>query len=52
MFRAMIRDRAALHRAMQEILTWDFDRVIVGHGEAFETGGKQRLAEIVSSVER
>jgi hypothetical protein len=52
MFRGMIRDRAAFHRSLEEILQWDFDRVIVGHGEPFETGGKQRLAEIVSSVER
>jgi hypothetical protein len=24
-------------------LEWDFDRVIVGHGEIVETGGRARL---------
>jgi hypothetical protein len=49
-FRSMIRDRAAFHRSLNEIFTWDFDRVIVGHGDAIETGGKQQLRDVVSSV--
>jgi hypothetical protein len=49
-FRSMIRDRAAFHQSLNEVLTWDFDRVIVGHGEPIATGGKERLRDIVSSV--
>ena len=42
--RWMIRDRAAARESLREILRWDFDRVILTHGEVLETGGKERLA--------
>jgi hypothetical protein len=38
-----IRDRKAAYRSLRRILEWDFDRVIVGHGEIVETGGRARL---------
>jgi hypothetical protein len=37
--RAMIRDREAARRSVGRILEWDFDRVIVSHGEVLESGG-------------
>ncbi|MEA5412032.1 DUF4336 domain-containing protein [Synechococcus sp. BA-120 BA3] len=42
-------ERASLRRAMQAVLQWDFDRVIVAHGAVLETGGKQALARAYSS---
>lgn len=42
-------ERASLHRAMQLVMQWDFDRVIVAHGAIVETGGKQALARAYSS---
>ena len=36
-------DRASLARAMQVVLQWDFDRVIVAHGAVVEDGGKEGL---------
>jgi hypothetical protein len=42
-FRLMIRDPTAFLRSIAEIMRWDFDRVIVGHGEVIETGGKERV---------
>ncbi|MEA5413816.1 hypothetical protein [Synechococcus sp. BA-132 BA5] len=42
-------DRGSLARAMQVVLEWDFDRVIVAHGAVVETGGKQALARAYSS---
>jgi len=45
MLRLMIRDRAAARTSVQRILAWDFDRVIVTHGEVLETGGKQAFTE-------
>ncbi len=42
-------ERASLRRAMQLVLQWDFDRVIVAHGAIVETGGKQALARAYSS---
>jgi hypothetical protein len=45
MVRLMIRDRAAARASVQRILTWDFDRVIVTHGEVLEAGGKRAFAD-------
>jgi hypothetical protein len=42
--RTMIRDRAAARASVARLLEWDFDRVIVSHGEVLETGGRARLA--------
>jgi hypothetical protein len=42
-FRMSIKDRAAFQRSVERLLTWDFDRVIVGHGEIIERDGKRRL---------
>jgi hypothetical protein len=35
------RDRAACRRSVEAVLAWDFDRVVVSHGEVLETGGHQ-----------
>jgi glyoxylase-like metal-dependent hydrolase (beta-lactamase superfamily II) len=40
-FRLGIRDREAAKRSVERILTWDFDRVLPGHGEIVETGGRE-----------
>lgn len=42
-FRRFITDRAAFKTSVEEILRWDFDRVIVGHGNNLNTGGKDTL---------
>ncbi len=39
------RDRAAARRAMTQILAWDFDRMVIAHGELFEHGAKDALRE-------
>lgn len=39
LIRALVADRAAAHTAARRILAWDFDRVIVGHGDVIESGG-------------
>lgn len=44
MMRLLIRDRRAARASIDAILRWDFDRVIVTHGDVLETGGRQRLA--------
>jgi hypothetical protein len=41
--RAAIRDRAAARRSLEQILAWDFDRVVVTHGSVLETGGRAAL---------
>lgn len=39
----LIRDRAAARRALEKILAWDFERVVVAHGEVLESGGREAL---------
>jgi hypothetical protein len=36
--------RAAARRSLDRILAWDFDRVVMSHGEVVSTGG-HRLVE-------
>ena len=42
--RLAIRDRAAARTSVQRILQWDFDRIVVTHGDVLENGGHQRFA--------
>jgi Domain of unknown function (DUF4336) len=35
----LIRDRRAARESLERILAWDFDRVIVAHGDVLERGG-------------
>ena len=45
-FQNAIKDGAAYLASIRKVLDWDFDRIIVGHGEFIETGGKQKLAQV------
>lgn len=38
-----LRDRDAFEGALSRMLDWDFDRVVVGHGDRLETNGKAQL---------
>jgi hypothetical protein len=42
-FKMAIKDEGAFEASIREILSWDFDRIIVGHGDVIETGGKEKL---------
>ena len=39
------RDKRALRESIDRILAWDFDRIVVSHGEVLREGGRRRLAE-------
>jgi hypothetical protein len=41
----LIRDRAAARESLERIFAWDFDRVIVAHGDVLESGGHAILRE-------
>ncbi len=41
--RLLIRDRTAARKSLERILEWDFDRVIVAHGEVRENAGREGL---------
>src|SRR5215472_8459418 len=40
-----IRDRQAARGSVEKILSWNFDRIIVSHGEVLETDGHNHFAE-------
>jgi len=39
----LVRDHAALRPALERVLSWDFDRIIVSHGHVVEHGGAEAL---------
>ncbi len=39
-FHLTVRDRAAVQASLERIQAWDFDRIILSHGQIVETGGK------------
>jgi len=41
--RLAVRDRAAARRSLERVLAWDFERVVVTHGEILERGGRAAL---------
>ncbi len=43
-----VRDKPAASAAVQRVLAWDFERLIVGHGEVLEQRAKERLREALS----
>lgn len=47
-----IRDRAAAARSLDRILEWDFDRIVVSHGDVLESGGHARLEEAFAWLRR
>jgi hypothetical protein len=44
LFRALTR-RDDARASAERILRWDFDRVVVGHGPIYETGGRDAFAD-------
>jgi hypothetical protein len=41
----LIRDRRAARQSLELILRWDFDRVVVAHGDVLESGGHEALRQ-------
>lgn len=48
----LFRDAKGLRRSIDRILDWDFDRVIVPHGEIVESGGRSLLEEAFAYLPR
>jgi Domain of unknown function (DUF4336) len=52
LIRLMIRDHAAARESVARILNWNFDRVIVTHGNVLESGGREKFAKAFSYLSR
>jgi hypothetical protein len=46
MFKLCVRDKRAMRQSIDRVLGWDFDRVIVTHGEILETGGREAIEAV------
>ena len=46
--RLHVEDKGAQRRSIEKLLTWDFDRVTMTHGEVLESGGKRALLRAFS----
>jgi hypothetical protein len=44
-FRLMIRDREAFSLSMKKMLEWDFEQIVVGHGEPIQNDAKRIFAQ-------
>jgi hypothetical protein len=42
--RLTVRNRSAARRSLERMLEWEFDRIVVGHGDVVESGGQEALA--------
>lgn len=52
LLKSIIRDRTALRASIDTLLTWDFDRIIVGHGTNIASGGPEALRRAFAFLER
>lgn len=43
LLKTTIKDRAAVRASLDRILAWDFDRIVLSHGDNIETGGREKL---------
>ena len=43
LYKSCIKDTVATRRSVDEILGWDFDRIVVGHGDVVETDGVETI---------
>ena len=49
-FKKAIRDEAAFVASLETILSWDFDRIVVGHGTPVPAGGKEILRATIRNA--
>lgn len=45
MWKRWVEDRAAFERSLERILAWDFDRIVMAHGEIVTSDGRRLLLE-------
>ncbi len=45
LLKSWVKDRAALRASLDTVLGWDFERVVVCHGEVLEHGGREALRD-------
>ena len=51
LFRNAIKDRQALRASFEQVLTWDFDRVVLGHEVVIDAHGKGLLQQALQRLQ-
>jgi len=46
----ILRDRAAFRASLQPVRAWDFQRILMGHGEVYES--PTACADLLAALER
>jgi len=46
LFRMNVKDNAAVGSSLAHVLEWDFDRVVMAHGDVYTTGAQEACARI------
>lgn len=46
----LTKDKPSVKKSVERMLGWQFERIVVAHGEVIETGGSQILKEVYSGV--
>jgi hypothetical protein len=49
-FRMSIKDQPAFQQSVKTLTSWDFNRIIVGHGEVIETDGHRKLVSALKDA--
>src|SRR5688572_26016297 len=50
LMKSTIKDRAALRRSLDHVLTWDFDAILLSHGSNVRRGAKAMLRDALAFV--
>ncbi|PKL78037.1 MAG: hypothetical protein CVV27_04050 [Candidatus Melainabacteria bacterium HGW-Melainabacteria-1] len=48
--RSLIKDKALMGQTLARLLEWDFERVVMAHGEVLERGGPQALRQAFERI--
>jgi len=48
--KAGVKDEAAFKASLRIVEGWDFDRIVVGHGDVIESGGKEKLRQALAAA--
>ena len=45
-----VKNKGALRSSLARMLEWDFDRLVVGHGDPINTGAKARVVTALQAA--
>jgi hypothetical protein len=50
LMRAGLKDKAKVRATIAQVLKWDFDKIIIGHGHNIKSSGKERFREATRDI--